>query len=197
MELVYKKCADQHIVTLQKCPDTITTEKRSNIVDKNFAKFRANKLKCVDIEDWKTGQKINNIKSLYDPSFKYYIGEIIKVDNYDTNINKICAPGIHYFKTKDAAKYFNISGLEIIPDNYTGKWAQYNDDGLKLEEANYQNGFLHGEYMWRSENNNFIKTYYIDGFPEKHIEPDNNIKNMKYTTYTENIKKGRGTLQIS
>ena len=41
--------------------------------------------------------------STYDPSFGYKVGEIVKVDNFDTNRWNECAPGIHFFITRQEA----------------------------------------------------------------------------------------------
>lgn len=42
----------------------------------------------------------------YDSEFEYRVGEIVKVDNFDTNRWHECAPGIHFFITrKEAVDY--------------------------------------------------------------------------------------------
>ena len=46
--------------------------------------------------------------SKYDLGFKYRVGEIVNVDNFDTNRWNECAPGIHFLITrKEAVNYFN------------------------------------------------------------------------------------------
>lgn len=41
--------------------------------------------------------------SYHDISFKYRVGEIVEVDNFDTNRWNECAPGIHFFITRQEA----------------------------------------------------------------------------------------------
>lgn len=41
--------------------------------------------------------------SNYDHSFAYKVGEIVKVDNFDTDRWNECSTGIHFFITRDDA----------------------------------------------------------------------------------------------
>lgn len=66
-------------------------------------KCRCNKAKVLNIEDIVTGEKVEEIKSNYDPKFIYKVGEIITVDDFDDNRWNECAPGIHFFMNKDNA----------------------------------------------------------------------------------------------
>jgi hypothetical protein len=44
--------------------------------------------------------------SQHDPEFKYQIGKIAKVDNFDNNIRVGCTSGIHFFITFEEAKNY-------------------------------------------------------------------------------------------
>lgn len=68
-----------------------------------YAKCRTNKVKVLDIYEIKTGNKVSEANSIYQPSFIYKVGETIKVDDFDTNRWNPCAPGIHFFVDKQAA----------------------------------------------------------------------------------------------
>ena len=51
--------------------------------------------------------------SLHDPSFKYHIGEIVSVDDFDDNEVNECSTGIHFFMTKRDV-------IDYIADTYDG-----------------------------------------------------------------------------
>ena len=60
------------------------------------------------IENFTTNQisvlgDIEKACSKHDPDFIYSVGEMVKVDNFDTNRWHECAPGIHFFMTKEEA----------------------------------------------------------------------------------------------
>ena len=67
-------------------------------------KCRADKAICVSIEsiDGNPSDK-TEIASNFDESFIYRVGETIKVDNFDDNRMNECAPGIHFFITRQEA----------------------------------------------------------------------------------------------
>ena len=46
---------------------------------------------------------VDVVYSKYDSSFAYRVGEIVSVDNFDTNRWNECAPGIHFFITRQEA----------------------------------------------------------------------------------------------
>ena len=67
------------------------------------AKCRCDKAKVLDIENIKTGEKVEEVSSNYDLSFIYRVGEIVSVDDFDDNRWNECAPGIHFFMNKENA----------------------------------------------------------------------------------------------
>ena len=66
-------------------------------------KCRCNKAKVLDIENIKTGEKVNNVHSDYDDDFIYKVGEIVTVSNFDDDRWNECSTGIHFFMNKDNA----------------------------------------------------------------------------------------------
>lgn len=76
-------------------------------------KCRCDKAKVLDItlfiEDG--GQKREHAMSFYDHFFKYHIGKEVSVPNFDENRWHECAPGIHFFMTKEEAinYYYNCT----------------------------------------------------------------------------------------
>ena len=96
----YKKAADEKIVKLLILEDA----KRSSATT---LKCRCSKAKVLEIQE-RDGSKsdCNQIRSQYDPSFVYKIGEIVKVDNFDEDRWDECSTGIHFFISRDmAVKY--------------------------------------------------------------------------------------------
>ena len=107
IDLCYKRCGD-YIVTMKKLPDTICNESRKGIVDPLHAKFRADKLLVVSIEHKLTGNKINRIQNTtYHNQIWYEVSKEVSVTDYNQDLDEVCAPGIHYFLSRDAAFYYN------------------------------------------------------------------------------------------
>lgn len=66
-------------------------------------KCRCSKAKVLDIEDMKTGFKVVEVRSKYDSSFIYKVGEIVSVDDFDEDRWNECSTGIHFFMNKENA----------------------------------------------------------------------------------------------
>ena len=45
----------------------------------------------------------HSAQSGYDANFNYKVGETVKVDNFDDDRRNECAPGIHFFITRQEA----------------------------------------------------------------------------------------------
>jgi len=69
-------------------------------------KCRASKAKVLEIKNIKTGENLNDVCSNWDKNFIYTIGEIIEVDNFDKDRWCECAPGIHFFITRQEAELY-------------------------------------------------------------------------------------------
>jgi antitoxin component YwqK of YwqJK toxin-antitoxin module len=209
---VYK--AGQHsIITLQITGKT--NEKRSGVVDANCVKFRTDRANVVDIENFKTNEKMMEDGSIYRSNFVYRIGEEVKVDDYDEDINEVCTSGIHYFKTRELAEYwycmYRISKGDIRDDSLYKTWHEngriatetnYKDgkknglyrgwhrNGNLATEANYKNGILNGLYRWWHENGHLLKdsTYkdgILDGLYKTWRE---NGQFLKESTYKDGVE---------
>lgn len=144
---VYKSCCDvsdgggdterEWLVILQKLNDTKTNEMRNNIVDKNCAKFRANKLKVIKIFNM-INPKITKefvINKFCGSEIKYEINKIVQPDCYDDDINNVCTGGIHYYKTMAPAYYYRVP-----PDDYTGSWIAWYNSGQWESTYQYVDG---------------------------------------------------------
>ena len=97
------KTASGLIVKLEICEDALRSSATSR-------KCRCSKAKVLGFEEF-DGTPVKNIarvSSDYNYNFIYEIGKIVEVPDFDTNRWNECAPGIHFFITRDeAVKYSN------------------------------------------------------------------------------------------
>lgn len=103
----WKKCygndKKNYIVKLE----ILTNAKRGSGTS---TKCRCDKAKVLDILNIMTlkseSENINEVHSMYDPNFKYKIGNIVEVKDFDDNFKNTCSKGIHFFiNKKDAINY--------------------------------------------------------------------------------------------
>lgn len=160
-DIVYKSCQKIWIVFLRKLPDTMTNENRNNVVYSRFAQFRANKLEVYLIVAKDnpniTTDKVYN--STYKKKICYEVGKTITIEDYDTNIDKICSPGIHYFKSIECAYYFDILNLS----KFSGLFFSWYPNGVKKHEYFYNEiSQLHGKYIEMYESGYIKKICFYD-----------------------------------
>lgn len=95
--IAWKACANHAIVKLQILEDA----KRSSAFTR---KCRCSAAKVLAIENIDgTTFSDDFISSMHDPAFIYKIGKIVKVDDFDPDRKNECAPGIHFFLTRQEA----------------------------------------------------------------------------------------------
>ncbi len=66
-------------------------------------KCRANKAVVISITTLEGDPAGNEVRSDYDRSFVYRVGETVEVQNFDENRWNECAPGIHHYITREEA----------------------------------------------------------------------------------------------
>ena len=67
-------------------------------------KCRCNKAKVISITNIDGSScELTKVRSSYDSSFMYTVGETVEVKNFDDNRWNECAPGIHFFITREEA----------------------------------------------------------------------------------------------
>ena len=72
-------------------------------------KCRCSKAKVVSITNLDgTPSGVKSVASNYDSEFIYNLGETVEVPNFDTNRWNECAPGIHFFITRQEAVDFGL-----------------------------------------------------------------------------------------
>ena len=95
------KKASGHIVKLEITEDAL----RSSATTR---KCRCSKARVLAIENYDgTPSNYNAIQSNYDSMFVYEVGKVVSVDNFDPNRWHECAPGIHFFITRNEAVNYN------------------------------------------------------------------------------------------
>lgn len=92
----YKKAGD-YIVTLKITADA----KRSSATSRKCRCSEALVLGITNIDG--TPADISEVASSRDINFVYQTGEIVKVDDFDDDRWRECAPGIHFFITREEA----------------------------------------------------------------------------------------------
>ena len=91
------KKARGYIVELE----VLSEAKRSSSTGR---KCRCDKARVVAIENIDGSEShITEVKSNYDKTFIYKIGEVVTVDDFDDDRWNECAPGVHFFITREEA----------------------------------------------------------------------------------------------
>ena len=97
----FKKVRGEYIVELEIAEDALRCSASSR-------KCRCSCAKVISITNIDgTPANVPAVYSKHDPNFAYSIGSIVKVDNFDTNRWNECAPGIHFFITRQEAVNYN------------------------------------------------------------------------------------------
>lgn len=96
----YKKAADK-IVMLEICADA----KRSSATSRKCRCSKAKVLSITHLDGSDSG--LTEVRSNYSKEFVYRVGETVEVPNFDDNRWNECAPGIHFFVTREEAVKYN------------------------------------------------------------------------------------------
>jgi len=180
-DCVYKACKNS-LVTLRNFGKN--NEGRCGVVDPRYAKFRCAEARVVLIEyfvdhdsidftrteeECRTGIIHDRIKfpydrSIYDENFVYTEDFDVSSD-FDEDINKVCAPGIHYFKDREAAisyycrKYVHDYAI-TDPSGIRNEWY---DDGQPRRQIHYKDRKFHGKYTkWWENGKKEEECEYVD-----------------------------------
>ena len=91
------KKANGYIVELEIPSDALRSSSTTR-------KCRCSKAKVISITNLDgTPSDVKSVASNYDSEFIYNLGEMVEVPNFDTNRWNECAPGIHFFITRQEA----------------------------------------------------------------------------------------------
>ncbi len=138
---VFKKCISMYnehpcILMLEKpIDDFFCNESRQWVTDSKWAKFRCNGLIVLIIYDLVTNITLDEIWHLNHNSncmTNYKVNTFVKPNGFDSDLDRVCGQGIHYFLTPEAAESYSFYwGCIVIDDkkyNENGKCIDYNTD---------------------------------------------------------------------
>ena len=95
--VAWKKVRGNFIVKLE----VTENAKRSSAFSR---KCRCNEAKVLDIQNLDgTSADVTEVYSKHDANFAYRVGETVRVNNFDEDRRNECAPGIHFFITRQEA----------------------------------------------------------------------------------------------
>jgi len=119
--MCFKRCGNV-IVGMQLDPDKRSTLNRSGIVDQRYAKFRSERMSnVIFLYDAKHRETLDYWGHMYNQFFIWYKKDEPAVPNsFFANVELICAPGIHFYLTLEAA----LTHLQSIGSN-----RHWNDNG--------------------------------------------------------------------
>jgi antitoxin component YwqK of YwqJK toxin-antitoxin module len=196
---VFKKCMDcssekdksrKWLVILKKIKSTRTNEERSGVINKNYAKFRANILKVIKIINVNDPRLIKKkiVNRYKNNILEYEEGKIVVCENYDENIEHTCSNGIHYYRTIEPAYVYGI-----VPKKYTGCVYDRDPNGVTIRLWNYSNGKRNGkQYIFYKNGNVMYQEEYINGkrsgeWIEKYKNGTEKLKEF----YLDGVKSGK------
>jgi len=184
-DIVYKACGE-YIVELKRLPDTVTNESRDGVVDSRYAKFRGNKFFVHSIKHKITNENISEIENtvFIEKTIKYIVGEEVSTE-FCKNLTVICAEGIHFFTSYDAAYNY----LEIVKNGICKLWF---DNGRQSMICSYKDGQLDGEYRGWYDNGKQARicNYKCDKLDGKYCDWYENGKQAKICNYKDDILDG-------
>ena len=96
----YKR-ASGYIIELEICADA----KRSSATSRKCRCSKAKVLGITHLDGSDSG--LTEVRSNYSKEFVYRVGEVAEVPNFDDNRWNECAPGIHFFITREEAVKYN------------------------------------------------------------------------------------------
>jgi len=181
-----------YIVTLEIDLNQPNNLNRTGLLDPNYAKYRCKCAKVLAIEHKTTGKNIDVVRSGYNTNFLYKVGETITEENYTEDSDQVCGNGIHFFLTKNQAKFYR----SLID----GECLRWYTNGALFGKSCYENGQLNGPSTTYYLNNNKMSeciykdgkihgkktSYYYNGNVRSETNYENGIKTGTYNTYTKN-----------
>lgn len=184
------KSVNDFIIILERLPDTITNEKRTNIPNdecRKYAKYRGNvffvkdichkfdnSIQKTSIEEFgyyrrssKGDCSKGDCSNYYEICcIKYEIGQKVISENFhddDYDLEKMYLTGIYFFLKLECA-YYHMTNID------DGEYLQWYDNGQQHVKCIYSNGVMEGKYL----------SWYENGKPYYECFYDNDKKNGPY-----------------
>ncbi|AYV80001.1 MAG: hypothetical protein Gaeavirus4_24 [Gaeavirus sp.] len=182
-----------YIVIMKRIHDSPNNEDRTDVIDRQYAKFRTkDALPVFIINKYSPHDTLTTIDNTYyqypmSSAVTYTVDKVTTIENYNTDIEKVCAPGIHYYNSIETAFYHDIyasypicngnykdwdtnGGEHIITKTIDGQI--YTDQTIRYQDgstykSSYKNGIRHGKEINHNSNNQItLEGQYIDGKKE-------------------------------
>lgn len=163
---------NEYLITLDiDLNESNTNLARDGVADKNTAKFRCKKAYIVSIIHKDTNEAVDSVRSYHDYSFIYKVGSFIEEPSYDSDVNKVCSNGIHFFLSKERALLYGF-----FPSRYITIIRKWFDNGQLQYECEYKNGKKEGLY----------KSWHYNGKLRVECEYKNDVLEGPYKIWHEN-----------
>ena len=196
---VYKGCRNGMVVTLEIDSKGQNNMKRSGVVDPNHAVYRCQSARVVGIEHALTGETAEKAISDFDGQFCYRVGEMVEEPEYNTNIERVCDKGIHFYLTKETAVFHALDLMNYV--GYTGEFKCWHANGQRREHGCYKDGKLDGEWeTWYGDGQRLKHEWYNDGELNGELETwhDNgDVGNMDVTRMGKGTENGRSGMRMA
>ena len=192
------------LITLQIPSDALTNAHRPNIIDPQYAKYRANKVFVVSIIDYYNKEHMMAKSGFYAKKLVYVKNQFV-CSEFNPDINIVCGEGIHYFLDKYLTINYKVPILKQYWDVEYNMYKEYYNNGQLSKKIKYimdpdDNKLIIYKHIWEYYNNGNNKLDYnlhinkYDGVYKEWYENGNMKKKLKYDnnkiiSYVENWNK--------
>jgi hypothetical protein len=132
-------------------------------VDLRHAKHRGSRFDVEQIVDLVDMRPTQTAHSDHAPAFQYKVGETIEPYQFDTDLDKVCAHGIHFYIDIESAFYH----MAVYWRNQVvlqGIWKSWYPNGRLHCIGEYANGDPSGiSYEYNDEGALMCERFYMDG----------------------------------
>lgn len=183
----WKRCLDNCIAELE-LVGTWSNEQRKDVRDVMHAKHRTDRVRVRSIVHEPTGQpRLEARPAYYRPqsgTVVYRVGETVEVADVNRDVDVVCASGIHYFRSREAAvvydqPYPTNGWYQVRHDNgqlwerglfaqgrKEGFWERWYADGQLSSQCTYRQGQMHGLHReWYENGLPAQECAFVDGRP--------------------------------
>lgn len=135
----YKKCGN-YVVKLLIPKYAVTNMLRPGIVNIFRAKYRTDIAYVVEIIGHNPPKYV--VSTFHKKWLRYEVGKKVECKDFDYNLKKICAPGIHYFLSYEQAFNYDGGNESWIGNKTDGTVFYYNGNGKNFYTMEFKNNTL-------------------------------------------------------
>jgi antitoxin component YwqK of YwqJK toxin-antitoxin module len=192
------------LITLEIPEDALTNIERTSVKVKETAKYRANKVKILKIED-SEGKEYETAETGFFSKKKvvYKVGEVLEVPTDDMDVEQVCSNGIHFFLERKVAEMYYLY-LE------NGIYMSWHENGQKEHEGMmkdgkreglwqtwYDNGQKYSEGMWKEGNQEGLREIWYETGQKKSEQmwKEGNQEGLRQIWYENGQKSSEGMMK--